>query len=84
MPKVVTKKKKNKLRKPTTKYNNNNNNNNNDSFEDYDSPEISLNDDNIKFDFPDPDYQPGNFNNQLELSYSFILIGSNQLHGSLL
>ena len=61
MPKVVTKKKKNKLRKPTTKYNNNNNNNNNDSFEDYDSPEISLNDDNIKFDFPDPDYQPGNF-----------------------
>ena len=38
---------------------NNNSNNNNDAVYDYDSPNISLNDDNIKFDFSDPDYQPG-------------------------
>ena len=28
--------------------------------DDYESPDISVNDDSIKFDFADPDYQPGN------------------------
>jgi hypothetical protein len=30
-----------------------------DDGDDYESPNISLNDDNIKFDFADPDYQQG-------------------------
>ena len=63
---VVGKKKNKKVKSSTPKYVKNGNiviNNNNN--EDYDSPEISLTDDNIKFDFSDPDYQPGKFNEYL-------------------
>ena len=59
---VVGKKKNKKVKSSTPKYVKNGNIHINNNNEDYDSPEISLTDDNIKFDFSDPDYQPGTYN----------------------